>query len=187
MLRAIFADAVFCAALFVESLAVVSILQSVAGLDLPEEFIPIMNSYHAKTAPLSAIGGVIFASKPPAWYADAMLIAAVFFFSFFIAQAQNAIAPYDDPDAAPIGEVRALESAIDFFLPVAVCAIGAVLTAPTLLSFLTVPVALWLLLKRIFGNPSWFKVSPGYYVNFVLLGAIAVAIVAWAQRLESAQ
>ena len=186
MLRAIFADAVFCAALFVESLAVISIFQSVAGLDLPEGFIPIMNSYHAKTAPLSAIGGVIFASKPPTWYADAMLIAAVLFFSFFIAQAQNAMAPYDDPEAAPIGEVRALESAIDFFLPVAICAIGALLTAPTLLPFLTVPVALWLLLKRMFGKASWFKVSPVYYVNIALLGAIAAAITVWAYRLEGA-
>ena len=186
MLRAIFADAVFCAALFVESLAAISILQSVAGLDLPEGFIPVMNSYHAKTAPLSAIGGVIFASKPPVWYADAMLIAAVFFFSFCIAQAQNAMAPYDDPDAAPVGQVRALESAIDFFLPVAVCAAGAVLTAPTLLPFLTVPVALWLLLKRMSGKPSWFKVSPGYYVNLVLLGAIAAAIAALPRWLDSA-
>ena len=36
MLRTLFADAVFCAALFVESLAVLSILQAVAGLELRE-------------------------------------------------------------------------------------------------------------------------------------------------------
>lgn len=178
MLRAVLSDAVFCAGLFVQSLALLSIFQSVKGLDLPEGFIPVMNSYHAMTAPLLGAASVIFAGKPPLWYADAMLIAGVLFFSFFIAQAQNAMAPYDDPDAPPAGEARGLEAAIDFMLPVAVCAIGAALTAPALLAFLTVPVAVWLLLKRLFGKPSWFKVSAGYYVNLVLLCAVAATIVA---------
>ena len=181
MLRAIFADALFCAALFVESLALLSTFQATSGLELPEEFTPIMNSYHAKTAPFSAIGSSLFASKPPAWYADAVLIAAVLFFLFFIAQARNAMAPYDDPQAGPISEAKGLEAAIDFFLPAFVCVIGAVMTAPTLLPFLTLPVALWLLLKRAFGKPSWFKVSPGYYANIVLLAAIAAAIFALAR------
>ena len=152
-----------------------------AGLELPEEFTPIMNSYHAKTAPFAAIGSAFFASKPPAWYADAVLIAAVLFFQFFIAQARNAMAPYDDPQAGPISEARGLEAAIDFILPAFVCVIGAVITAPTLLPFLTLPVALWLLLKRAFGKPSWFKVSTSYYVNIVLLAAIAAAIFALAR------
>ena len=178
MLGGLFADAVFCAALFVESLALLSIFQSIAGLELPEELIPILNSYHAKTAPLAAIGGALFASKPPTWHADALLIAAVLFFSFFIAQARNAMAPYDDPEAGHVAEVSRLEAAIDFLLPVAICAIGAVITAPTLLPFLTLPAALWILLKRLFGKPSWFKVSPGYYVNIVLLSAIGAAIFA---------
>ena len=181
MLRAIFADALFCAALFVESLALLSTFQATSGLELPEEFTPIMNSYHAKTAPFSAIGSALFASKPPAWYADAVLIAAVLFFLFFIAQARNAMAPYDDPQAGPVSEAKGLEAAIDFTLPAFVCVIGAVMTAPTLLPFLTLPVALWLLLKRVFGKPSWFKVSPGYYVNIVLLAAIAAAIFALAR------
>ena len=176
MLRAIFADALFCAALSAESLAVLSTFQAMSGLELPEEFSPIMNSYHAKTAPFAAIGSTFFASKPPAWYADAVLIAAVLFFLFFIAQAQNAMAPYDDPQASPISEPSGLEAAIDLILPAFVCVIGAVMTAPTLLPFLTLPVALWLLLKRLFGQPSWFKVSPGYYVNIVLLTAVAAAI-----------
>jgi hypothetical protein len=178
MLGGLFADAVFCAALFVESLALLSVFQSIAGLELPEELLPILNSYHAKTAPLAAIGGALFASKPPTWYADALLIAAVLFFSFFIAQARNAMAPYDDPLALPIAEASGLEAAIDFLLPAAVCAIGATLSAPTLLPFLTLPVAVWLLLKRLFGKPSWFKVSPSYYVNIMLLSAIGAAIFA---------
>jgi hypothetical protein len=106
------------------------------------------------------------------------LIAAVLFFSFFIAQARNAMAPYDDPLALPIAEASRLEAAIDFLLPAAVCAIGATLSAPTLLPFLTLPVAVWLLLKRLFAKPSWFKVSLGYYVNVVLLSAIGAAIFA---------
>jgi hypothetical protein len=179
MLRAIFADAVFCAAVFVESLAVLSILNAVAGVDLREEFTPIMNSYHAKTAPLSAIGASLFAGKPPVWFADAILIAAVLFFLFFIAQARNAMAPYDDPQGTPAAEARGVEAAIDFLLPVGVCTIGAVATAPALLPFLTLPVALWLLLKRLFGKPSWFKVSLSYYVNVVFLAAAAAAIFAW--------
>jgi len=181
MLRAIFADAVFCAALFIESLAVLSVLQALAGLELREEFTPILNSYHTKTAPLSAIGGSLFAGRPPAWYVDAALIGAVLFFQFFIAQARNAMAPYDDPKGSPIAEAKGVEAAIDFFLPAAVCAIGAAITAPTLLPFLTLPVALWLLLKRLFGKPSWFKVSTSYYANFVLLAAIAAAIFALAR------
>jgi hypothetical protein len=180
MLRAIFADAMFCAALFLESLAVLSILQAVAGLDLREEFTPIMNSYHAKTAPLSAIVGSLFAGRAPAWFADAVLIAAVLFFLFFIAQARNAMAPYDDPEGAAPDEAKGLEAGIDFFLPAAICAIGAAVTAPALLPFLTLPIALWLLLKRLFGKPSWFNVSASYYVNIALLAGVAAAIFFWA-------
>ena len=118
MLRAIFADALFCAALFAESLALLSIFQAMSGLELPEEFTPIMNSYHAKTAPFAAIGSAFFASKPPAWYADAVLIAAVLFFLFFIAQARNAMAPYDDPQASSDkrGPAASKRQSISFFL-----------------------------------------------------------------------
>ena len=178
MLRAIAADAFFCAALFVEALALISILQAVAGLELPEEFTPILTSYHARTASLSAIGASFFAGKPPVWYADAVLIAAVLFFSFFIAQARNATAPYEDeglPAPAAAVEATRLEAAIDLALPAAACAIGAALTAPTLLAFLTAPVALWLLLKRLFGRRSWFEVSASYYVNILILGGVAAA------------
>ncbi len=176
MLRSIFADAVFCAALFVESLALLSIFQAVAGVELRDEFTPILTSYHAKTAPVSLIGASLFAGKPPAWYADALMIAAVLFFQFFIAQARNAMAPYDEPGARPIPEAKGVDAAIDFILPTAVCAVGAAITAPMLLPYLTLPVGLWLLLKRLFGKPSWFKVSASYYVNILVLAAIATAI-----------
>ncbi len=177
MWRAIAADAIFCAALFVESLALLSLLQAVAGLELREEFTPILTSYRAWTAPVSALGASLFAGKPPVWYGDAALIAAVLFFSFFIAQARNATAPYEAESLpAPAGdEATRLEAAIDFTLPAAACAIGAVLTAPTLLAFLTLPVALWLLLKRVFGRRSWFEVSASYYVNVALLASVAAA------------
>ncbi len=177
MLGAIAADAIFCGAFLVEIAALLSILQAVAGLALPEPFIPILASYHARTAALSAIGASLFAGKPPVWYGDAVLIAAVLFFSFFIAQARNAMAPYDDGGLPALAEEKPtrLEAAIDLTLPAAACAIGTLLTAPALLAFLTLPVALWLLLKRLFGRPSWFEVSASYYVNIMLLAAVAAA------------
>ncbi len=178
MLRSIFADAVFFAALFVESLALLSIFQAVAGVELRDEFTPILSSYHEKTATVSLIGASLFAGKPPTWYADALIIAAVLFFQFFIAQARDAMAPYDEPAALPLPEARGVDAAIDFLLPTAVCAVGAAITAPMLLPFLTLPIGLWLLLKRLFGKPSWFKVSASYYVNILLLAAIAAAVFA---------
>ena len=120
MLRAIFADAVFCAALFVESLALLSIFQSAGGVQLREEFTPIMNSYHAKTAPISAIASTLFAGKPPVWFADAVLIAGILFFLFFIGQAREAMAPYDEPGLPPLAADTRVEAAIDYLLPAAV-------------------------------------------------------------------
>ncbi len=181
MLRAIFADAVFCAALSVELLALASILQAMGSVELREEFTPIMMFYHAKTAPLSAIGGSLFAGRPPGWFADAVLIAAVFFFLFFIEQARAAMAPYDDPQGPPLPEARGAEAAIDFVLPAAVCTLGAAVTAPTLLALLTLPVAVFLLLKQLFAKPSWFKVSLTYYVNVALLAGAAAALFEWAR------
>ncbi len=183
MLMAIVADAIFCAALFFETLALLSILQSVYGLQLGEVFAPIMSFYHAKTAPFVAFGASLFAGKAPIWFADAAIIAAVLFFSFFIAQARRAMAPYDDYGPyAPSREARTLlEGAIDLILPAAVCAIGAAVFAPTLLPYLTLPIALLLLSKKLLGKPSWFEVSPSYYVNVVLLAAIAAAILGLAR------
>jgi hypothetical protein len=177
MLMAIVADAVFCAAVFAETLALISIFQTAYGLQLNEAFIPVMRAYHEKMAPLAGLGENFGA---PAWTGDASLIAAAMFFSFFIAQARNAMAPYDDGQG-PLYKPARLEAAIDFILPASLCAIGAALTAPTLLPFLTLPVALWLLLKRLTGKPGWFEVSPSYYVNAVFLAGVAASLFALAR------
>jgi hypothetical protein len=175
MLMAIVADAVFCAAFFAETLALISIFQAAYGIELNDALVPVMRAYHDKTAALAAFGSVLFAGKPPAWFAGAVIIAAVLFFSFFIRQARNAMAPYDDGGGKAYATAR-LDTAIDFILPAAICAIGAGLTAPTLLPFLTLPFALLLILKRLAGRPSWFEVSPSYYVNLALLAGVAAAI-----------
>ncbi|MFZ1108335.1 MAG: hypothetical protein WAN43_08320 [Rhodomicrobium sp.] len=178
MLMAIVSDTLFFAAFFVESLALISIFQAAYALPLNDALIPVMRAYHVKTAPVSAFGASLFAAPP--WYADAAIIAAVLFFSFFIAQARNAMAPYGDGHGAAYETAR-IEAAIDLILPAAFCAIGAVVTAPALLPFLTPPIALWLLIKRAAGKPSWFEVSPSYYVNLALLGGVAAAIFALAR------
>ncbi len=178
MLLAMFADAVFCAAFLTEALALVSILQAAHGLELNEAFVPIMRFYHAETAPLLSLGSALFAGKPPIWFADAAIISAVLFFLFFIEQARNAMAPHPDEDGRSSPAPTRLEAAIDLVLPPTICGVGAVFTAPTLLPFLTLPVALVLLLRKAFGRPSWFKVSPSFYVNLLLLAAIAGALFA---------
>ncbi len=177
MLMAIAADAIFCAALFVETLALISIFQAACGLSLNGALVPVMRAYHEK---LAAFAGLSSFFAAPGWLADAAIIAAVLFFSFFIAQARNAMAPYDDGQGPSCKPTR-VEAAIDLVLPAAVCVIGAAATAPTLLPFLTLPVALVLLLKRVAGKPSWFEVSPSYYANAVLLAGVAAAIFALAR------
>ena len=183
MLIAVIADALFLTVLFVESLATLSMLQAFTGLKLREEFTPIIQFYHAKTAPLASLGASLYGAKAQVWFADAILIAFVLFYSFFIAQARNAMAPYegDAPATLVSGKPTPLEAAIDFLLPAGVCAAGAAVTAPALLPFLTLPIALWLLLKRLFGRPSWFEVSASYYVNAGVLAAIAAAVLMLAQ------
>lgn len=178
MLLAMFADAVFCAAFLAEALALVSILQAVEGLGLNEAFAPILRFYHAETAPLLPVGSVLFAGKPPVWFADAAVLSAVFFFLFLIEQARNAMAPYPDADGRSPPAPTRHDAAIDLVLPPAVVAIAAVFTAPTLLPALTLPLGLILLLRKAFGSPSWFKVSPSFYVNLLLLAAIAAALFA---------
>jgi hypothetical protein len=178
MLLAMFADAVFCAAFLAEALALISILHAVQGVQLNEAFTPVLRFYHAETAPLLSVGSALFAGKPPVWFADAAIISAVFFFLFFIEQARNAMAPYPDDDGWPSLAPTRLDAAIDFVLPPAICGVAAVFTAPTLLPFLTLPAALVLLLRNAIGGPSWFKVSPSFYVNLLLLAAIAAALFA---------
>jgi hypothetical protein len=172
MLIGIVADAIFLAAFFVETLALLSMAQALHGLTLNDALVPVMRFYAETKAPLAAFEANLFGAP---WFADAAIIAAVLFFSFFIAQARNAMAPYDNGDGAFYKPTR-LEAAIDLLLPAVICAIGAGLTAPTLLPFLTLPVALWLVVKRLAGKPSWFEVSPSYYVNLALLGCVAATI-----------
>jgi len=178
MLIGIVADAIFLAAFFVETLALLSMAQALYGWTWNGALVPVMRFYGETTSPLAAFEAGFFAG--PAWLADAAIIAAVLFFSFFIAQARNAMAPYDNGDGACYKPTR-LEAAIDLVLPAGICAIGAGLTAPTLLPILPLPVALWLLVKRLAGKPSWFEVSPSYYVNLALLAGVAAAIFALAR------
>jgi len=177
MIRAIAADAVFCAAFLTESLALLSILHGVYGLALGELFIPIMKTWRAATEPLVGFGAAVFSSNPPLWVADAAAIAGVFFFLFFIRQARNAVAPNEDGTYPADAARTRLDAVIDDAIPTVLCAFGAVLLAPTLLPLLTLPVALWLLAKKQLGRPAWFDVSPTYYVNAALLAGVAVALI----------
>jgi hypothetical protein len=180
---AIVTDAIFLAAFFTESLAVLSIVQAFHGLALNDTLIPVMRFYREATGPFAASTASLFGA--PSWFADAAIIAAVMFFSFFIAQARNAMAPYDDGDGASYKTTR-IDAVIDLILPAAFCAMGAALMAPTLLPFLTVPVALWLLIMRLEGKPSWFEVSPSYYMNLALLAAVAAGILWLAHQIQRA-
>ncbi|WKW52182.1 hypothetical protein [Rhodomicrobium lacus] len=175
MLRAIAADAVFCAALLVESLAVLSILESTFGLAFGELSMPILKAWRAATEPFVGFGAAVFSSKPPGWVVDAAAISGVLFFLFFIRQARNAIAPFEDGTYPPGAVVTRYDALIDDAIPTVLCALGAVVFAPTLLPLLTLPVALWLLAKKQFGRPAWFAVSVTYYVNVAALACLAAA------------
>jgi hypothetical protein len=175
MLRAIAADAVFCAALLVESLAVLSILESTFGLAFGELSMPILKAWRAATEPFVGFGAAVFSSKPPGWVVDAAAISGALFFLFFIRQARNAIAPFEDGTYPPGAVVTRYDALIDDAIPTVLCALGAVVFAPTLLPLLTLPVALWFLAKKQFGRPAWFAVSNAYYVNVAALACLAAA------------
>jgi hypothetical protein len=177
MLGALAADAIFCAAVFFEIIAALSILDRAHAIQLREELDPIFAFYHAHAEPVAAWGTNLIPARISPWYADAYIIAAVFFFLFFIAQARKAMAPYDDKSLTrpAATEPSRVETAVDTVLPPVFCAIGAFLSAVTLLPLLTLPAALWLLGRRILGWPGWFEVSRSYYLNIlVLIAAIAV-------------
>src|SRR5208337_4831888 len=95
MLRALAADAVFIAALFVEALASLSLLQSTQAITLREEFEPMLGFYHAKLAPVLAFGANLVWRPAPQWFVDASVLAAILFFLFCIAQARKAMEPYE--------------------------------------------------------------------------------------------
>ncbi len=181
MLFALSADAVFCAAVFFETLAALSILHTASAVPLREELEPILTFYHQKAMPLIAFGANIVPFQVPAWFADATVIASVLFFLFFIAQARRAAAPYDaDRQAGALDGAMPtrVEAAIDWALPTLACAVGAFVSALTLLPFLTVPIALWLAARRTSRQPSWFQVSRSYYVNVAAVSTAVAFIIA---------
>jgi len=171
MLRALTADAIFIATVFIESLAALSLLQAGHAAILREEFEPVLAFYRTKLVPLVGYGANAVWPSAPQWFADASILAAILFFLFFIAQARKAMAPYEEPHSqAPA------EAALDWALPVAFCAAGALVTGPTLLPFLTLPAALFLGLVKLAGRPCWFELSRSYYFNILCLSAVLAGI-----------
>jgi hypothetical protein len=171
MLTAMLSDALFIGAVFFEALAALSILRSVQALALPEALEPVLTFYRDKAMPILAPGTPLVWGSSPGWQADASVVAAVFFFQFFILQARRAMAPYDS--ARPIYKRKPqerTEALIDWALPGAACAAGALIAGPILAPLLTVPVAIILELRRLAGCPSWFQVSKSYYLNLLCLG-----------------
>jgi hypothetical protein len=181
MLRALFADAIFIAAVLVEIIAALSLLQSAQAIVLREEFGPVLSVYREQALPfLAASANLVWPSRPQ-WFADASLLAGIFFFLFFIAQARNAMAPFDETPMPRLGKYDAsrAERLIDWLLPAVLCAFGALVLAPTLLPFLTLPAALLLGGRKLFGHPSWFEVSRSYYLNLLCLGGGLLAILSF--------
>ncbi len=167
MLKALAADAVFIAALFVEALASLSLLQSVRAVTLSGEFEPVLAFYRASLAPVLALGtGVVWQSAPQ-WFVDAAVLSAILFFLFFIAQVRKAMAPYD-----PAAELTVAEAVVDWLLSAAFCAAGALVLAPTLLPLLTLPAALFIGVAQLAGRHGRFELSRSYYINLLCLGAL---------------
>ncbi len=167
MLKALAADAAFIAALFIEALASLSLLQSVHAIALREEFEPLLGFYRSQAAPALVPGTNVVWHLAPQWFADVSVLAAVLFFLFFIAQARRAMAPYN-----PSGRVTAIEAAVDWVLPAVFCAAGALVLGPTLLPLLTLPAAFLVWALQLAGKPCWFELSRSYYFNLLCLGAI---------------
>jgi hypothetical protein len=167
MLRALAADAVFIAALFVEALASLSLLQSTRAITLREEFEPVLGFYHAKLAPVLAFGANLVWRPAPQWFADASVLAAILFFLFCIAQARKAMEPYE-----PAQTPTKIEAIIDWALPAVFCAAGALVSGPTLLPFLTLPAALLLGAAQLAGRPRRFELSRSYYFNLLCFCAL---------------
>ena len=182
MFRLLTADAVFIAAVFVETLAALSLLEDARAIAPREEFDPVLAFYRAELAPALAPGAGIVWARAPQWFVDATLIAPVFFFLFFIAQARNAMAPYGGERVRAGCGGNRLEAAIDWVLPPIFCAAGALALAPTLLPFLTLPASVFLAANKLAGRSCWFELSAAYYLNILWLGiALAgVLVLQWA-------
>jgi len=176
MIRAMAGDGIFIAALFFELLAALSILERSQAIALPEAFAPVMSFYRLQALPILAPLAHALRDALPKWLPDAALIASVFFFHFFIAQARRAVAPFES-EGLGAKKDRA-EAVIDWALPGAACVAGAVITGPTLLPLLTLPVALVLTARRVAGHRSWFEVPPAYFANLLGLALVPVIIAA---------
>ncbi|MGO8955203.1 MAG: hypothetical protein ACLPWS_14425 [Rhodomicrobium sp.] len=183
MFRLLAADAFFVAAVLIEVLAALSLLQSAQFAVLREEFEPVLAYYRAGAVPLLAPGAAIVWPDAPQWFTDASILSAVLFFLFFIAQARQAMAPHPSNGPGVPGPggwaPDRTEAAIDWALPVALCVLGALLLAPTLLPLLSLPAALFLGVKKLAGHPSWFEVSRSYYVNTLCLTVAIAGILAF--------
>jgi hypothetical protein len=181
MLGALAADALFCIAVLIETLAALSLLKAAKAITLREELEPMLAFYNLHIMPVLGFGANLLPVRVAGWYPDAAVIAIFIFFFFFIAQARAAMAPFaseSGPSPKSDDVPTPVEAAVDAALPVAACAIGAFLCAPTLLPLLTPPVALWLLGRSLAGHPSWFVISRGYYVNALAVIAGVALILA---------
>jgi hypothetical protein len=178
MLRALTADAIFIAALFLELAALLSILQSSHAIVPREEFEPVLAFYRAHALPVLALPANVVWNGAPEWFASVSILSGILFFLFFIAQARNAMAPFGGtatPAASSSGAADRIEAVIDWALPAAFCASGALVLAPTLLPLLTVPAALILAASKLAGRACWFELSRSYYLNLLCLAAAAGA------------
>jgi hypothetical protein len=183
MIIAVASDAVFFTALFFEALAVLTILHAAHAIEIQEAFEPILAFYHDRALPVIALGARLLPGNQPPWFASAYVISAVLFYLFFIEQARRAMAPFPLLAPDPSGDKPTpVETALDEILPVGVCALGAFMLAATLLPVATVPLALWIGARGLQGNPTWFNVSRGYYVNLLILGAFVFLALAWPGR-----
>jgi hypothetical protein len=171
MLTAMLSDALFIGAVFFEALAVLSLLRSAQAIALPEALEPVLTFYREKAMPILTPGTPFVWGSSPGWVADASIVSAVLFFQFFILQARRAMAPCGG--AGPIYKrqpLERIEALIDWALPGAACAAGALIAGPILAPLLTVPAAIMLEVRRLAGSPSWFHVSKSYYLNLLCLG-----------------
>ncbi len=180
MLKALFADAIFIASLFIEVCAALSFLQSSNAIVFREALEPVLTFYRSHGAPILAIGAQITWPSGPEWFLDLTVLSEFFFFFFFIAQARTGMSPYPEAGAGCEKQrgFSRIEAFIDWALPVVFCAIGAFILAPTLLPLLTLPAAIILGAKTLLGGWSWFVISRSYYLNLLCLGGAVLGIAA---------
>jgi len=177
MLGSLAADAVFGMAIFAETLAALSWLRATYALPLREELEPMLTFYQAQIAPIAALPPSIFTNNVTGWYRDFYLIGATVCFLFLIRQARAAMAP--SPSEFYGYRRERSEAAIDATLPAALCAFASCILALTFIPLATPLLALWLLIKRAAGRPSWFAVTTAYYINLIAVAGLTVFAIRW--------